>query len=390
MKGSNPNLELTILMPCLNEEETLGICIRKAKKFLTEHHISGEVLISDNGSTDNSKAIAIAEGARLVHAPKKGYGAALIAGICEAKGKYVIMGDADNSYDFSKLELFIEKLREGNDLVMGNRFRGGIQKNAMPFLHRYIGNPVLSFMGRLFFKSKVGDFHCGLRGFNKEKILELDLKSPGMEFASEMVVKATIADLQIIEVPTKLHHDGRSKPPHLNTWQDGWRHFTFLLIYSPKWLFFIPSLTFLVLSLVALITLLPGTIYFNNIGLNIHTLTISGALAIVSYQLFLFAVFIRIFSINMGLFPARKKHIAFSRYFTLERGLVIGGVLLLSGIALFFALLMEWKNQNFGQIENVSETFRLLIPSIVLSLFGIQTIFSSFFIRILNLKESDA
>lgn len=389
MEHTTNLLEFTILMPCLNEAETLGICIRKAINFLKENAISGEVLISDNGSTDESVDIALSEGARVVHASQKGYGAALIKGIHEAKGKYVIMGDADDSYDFSALGSFIEKLKGGYDFVMGNRFQGGIKKGAMPFIHHYFGNPVLSFIGRLFFRSKVGDFHCGMRGFNREKMLQLDLVSPGMEFASEMVVKATITNLKIIEVPTKLYPDGRTNQPHLQTWRDGWRHLVFLLIYSPRWLFFFPSILFLTLSIIALLALLPGTFYLNDIGFDIHTLTIAGAAAVISYQLFLFAVFIRIFSINMGLYPAHKKHVTFTKFFTLERGIGLGSVLFLMGLVMFFILLFKWKNVGFGPITDVRSTFRLLIPAIVLCLVGIQTIFASFFIRILNLKKQN-
>lgn len=381
-------MELTILMPCLNESETLARCIRKARNFLMENKIEGEVLIADNGSTDQSVEIAQNEGARVVHVKEKGYGNALIAGIHASKGKFVIMGDADDSYDFSSLEPFITKLREGNDLVMGNRFAGGIAKGAMPALHRYLGNPVLSFVGRLFFKSTIGDFHCGLRGFNKEKICSLNLVSPGMEFASEIVVKATIAKLRIAEVPTRLYPDGRTRSPHLRTWSDGWRHLVFLLIYSPRWLFFYPALFFLFLSLAGIFVLLPGTFYFKNVGLDIHTLTVAGFTTVLSYQLFLFAVFIRVFSINQGLYPPQKKHKLFSGYFTLERGLVLGFFLVLTGFFLLGILFFEWAKLDFGQISDVGSTFRLLIPGITLLSLGFQTIFSSFFLRILNLKNT--
>ena len=230
--------ELTILMPCLNEEETIGLCIRKALSFLEQHQIKGEVLIADNGSTDQSRDIARRLGARVVNVEEKGYGSALLGGIRAAKGQYIIMGDSDDSYDFLNLMPFVSKLREGYDLVMGNRFKGGIEKGAMPFLHRYLGNPVLTFIGRLFFRIGISDFHCGLRGFRRESILAIGLNTPGMEFASEMVVKSALSGLKIAEVPTTLSPDGRSRPPHLNTWRDGWRHLRFLLIYSPRWMFF--------------------------------------------------------------------------------------------------------------------------------------------------------
>lgn len=379
-------MELTILMPCLNESETLANCIRKAKKFLLEYKVEGEVLIADNGSSDNSVEIAESEGARVVHASQKGYGGALKAGIEDAKGKYVIMGDADDSYDFYPLMPFIEKLREGNDLVMGNRFKGGVEKGAMPFLHRYLGNPVLSFVGRLFFSSPVRDFHCGLRGFNRQKILELGLVTPGMEFASEMVVKATLLGYKMAEVPVILYPDGRKRPPHLNTWPDGWRHLVFLLMYSPKWLFFLPSLFIFFVSLSGLLALLPGTRNIFNLNLDIHTLTIAGAMAVLSYQLFLFAVFIRIYSMNQGLFPAKKKHMIFFKIFTLERGLGIGFSVLIIGLIVFSVLLNKWAKTGFGEINDISASFRLLIPSITLISLGIQTIFSSFFLRILGIN----
>lgn len=251
--------ELTILMPCLNEAETIGICVRKARAFLDQYNLEGEVLIADNGSTDGSQAIAQAEGARVVAIPVKGYGAALLGGINAAYGHYIIMGDADDSYDFSSLMPFVERLRAGDDVVMGNRFRGGIAKGAMPFLHRYLGNPVLSFLGRLFFNLKNGDFHCGLRGFNREKISQLRCNTTGMEFASEMLVKASLAHYTISEVPTTLKPDGRTRPPHLRTWRDGWRHLRFLLIHTPRWLFFYPGVASVLLGVLgAAAVAIPG------------------------------------------------------------------------------------------------------------------------------------
>lgn len=237
-------IELSIVMPCLNEEETLAVCIDKAKQFLLESKIVGEIIIADNGSTDNSLEIARQKNARIIHVEAKGYGNALKSGIAAALGKYVIMGDSDDSYDFYALAPFVEKLREGYDLVMGNRFKGGIMKGAMPFKNRYLGNPVLSFVGRLFFSIKIGDFHCGLRGFSKEAVQKMDLRTTGMEFASEMVVKASLHKMKITEVPTILHPDGRSRPPHLKPWRDGWRHLRFLLLYSPAWLFLYPGVFF--------------------------------------------------------------------------------------------------------------------------------------------------
>lgn len=378
--------EFTILMPCLNEAETLAACIRKARKSLDENGISGEILIADNGSNDGSVDIAIKEGARVAVAEQKGYGAALITGIREAKGKYVIMGDADDSYDFSKLMPFVEKLREGYDLVMGNRFAGKISQGAMPAVHRYFGNPLLSYVGRVFFKYPIGDFNSGLRGFKKDSIAALNLVTPGMEFAPEMVIKSTIHNYRITEVPITLHPDGRNRKPHLRTWTDGWRQLVFLLIYSPKWLFFVPSLILFLLALAGIIVLLPGTLYFDNLGLDIHTLTVSGGVAVMAYQLFIFALFVRIYSIRQGLFPARKKHQKFIRAFTLERGIGIGLVLFLSGLFLVSVLLYKWYKLNFGPINDFEQSFRILIPGLTLLSLGLQTIFSSFVLRILNME----
>lgn len=377
---------LTILMPCLNEAETLEICITKANRFLKNSGVTGEILVADNGSTDGSIDIAMQLGARVINVLEKGYGSALIAGINSARGSYIIMGDADDSYDFLNLEKFVEKFQEGYDLVMGNRFKGGIKKGAMPPLNRYIGNPVLSFIGRLFFNSTIKDFHCGLRGFNKEKILELGLITTGMEFASEMVVKATILNYKLAEVPITLYPDGRSRPPHLKPWRDGWRHLIFLLMYSPKWLFFFPSLFFFFVSLTGLFFILPGTFWIHNMGLDIHSLTITGAMVVLSYSLFLFAVFIRIYSMNQGLYPAKRKHLLFFKIFTLERGIGAGLIMLCSGIVILILLFEQWVNLDFGPIIDISSTFRMLIPAITLISLGVLTVFASFFLRILGLN----
>ena len=380
-------LELTILMPCLNEAETIGICIRKARGYIERSGIPGEVLIADNGSTDGSREIALELGAKVVSVPEKGYGSALISGINSARGKYIIMGDADDSYDFSNLDPFIQELERGGDLVMGNRFKGGIRKNAMPFLHKNLGNPVLSFIGRLFFDIKIGDFHCGLRGFKAEKIRSLNLKTTGMEFASEMIVKARFFNLNIVEVPTVLYPDGRSRPPHLKTWRDGWRHLVFLLIYSPRWLFLYPGL-FMFLCCSVLFGVLQfsrlkvGRVYFD-----IHSLIIVGFGIIVSFQIILFAVFSKVFSTNYGLIPERENYKIWYKYFNLERGIISGLLLLIMGIVILFSSLLYWKNLQFGEVKNISSTFREVILGSVLSTLGVQIIFSSFMFRIIGIES---
>ncbi|HEY9721799.1 MAG TPA: glycosyltransferase family 2 protein, partial [Oscillatoriaceae cyanobacterium] len=277
-------LELSILMPCLNEAETLAICIQKAQAFLRESGVEGEVLIADNGSTDGSQAIASALGARVIHVPERGYGAALLEGIRQAYGRYVVMGDADDSYDFSSLGAFLVRLREGHQLVMGNRFQGGIAPGAMPPLHRYLGNPVLTGIGKLFFGSPCGDFHCGLRAFDRAAIEGLQLRTLGMEFASEMVVKATLHGLRIAEVPTRLAKDGRSRPPHLRSWRDGWRHLRFLLMYSPRWLFFYPGASLVLLGLFLMALVLPGPRHVGMATLDVHTLYVAAGMVLLGVQ----------------------------------------------------------------------------------------------------------
>ena len=283
--------ELSVVMPCLNESETLATCIRKARTALTTHGIDGEILIADNGSTDGSQEIAAREGARVVDVPVRGYGAALMAGIQAAKGKYVLMGDSDDSYDFGHPHRFLEPLREGADLVMGNRFRGGIEPGAMPFLHRYLGNPVLSLIGRVFFRVPSGDLYCGLRAFNRESILKLNLRSKGMEFAHEMVVRSALSGYRIVEIPTTLRPDGRNRPPHLRTWRDGWRTLRFLLLYSPRWLFLYPGAVLIVLGLAGSAWLLQGPQFIRGVGLDVHTLLYAFVSVLLGFQLVAFAVF---------------------------------------------------------------------------------------------------
>ena len=382
-----PELELSIVMPCLNEAETLAVCIRKAQNYLNRSHIKGEVIVADNGSNDGSQAIATRLNARLVHVAEKGYGTALMGGIQAARSRYVIMADADDSYDFSQLDGFVDKLREGYDLVMGNRFQGGIRPGAMPWLHRYLGNPVLSGIGRLFFKSPVGDFHCGLRGFSRQAILGLHLRSTGMEFASEMVVKATLNGLKITEVPTTLSPDGRSRPPHLRRWRDGWRHLRFLLIYSPRWLFLYPGLGLLLLGLAVMAWLLPGPRNLGSITFDIHTLLYAAMSVLLGLQAVGFALFATYYGIQQGLLPPQDRFSHLLSRLTLERGLVLGIVLVLVGLAGTLWAVFGWRAADFGPLSP-STTMRLAIPSVTALTAGFQVLFMSFFLGLLYQRSS--
>lgn len=378
--------ELSIVMPCLNECETLKTCILKAQQSLKELNVDGEVVIADNGSTDGSQNIATQLGARLVNVENKGYGAALEGGIAAARGKFIIMGDADDSYDFTRLGPFVEKLREGYDLVMGNRFRGGIKAGAMPPLHKYLGNPVLSAIGRLFFHSQIGDFHCGLRGFSKVAITQMDLRTTGMEFASEMVVKATLHNMRIAEIPTTLSPDGRSRPPHLKSWRDGWRHLRFLLLYSPRWLFIYPGGMLMLLGLTTGLWLLTGPKTIGSVTFDVHTLMYAALAILVGFQSIVFAVFTKIFAITEGLFPKDNLLEKLFRYISLEVGLLIGGVLLLVGLATSIYAFSFWGLRYFGPL-NTSETMRIVILAFTLLTLGSQIVLSSFFLSILGLRK---
>ncbi|MEE9194205.1 MAG: glycosyltransferase family 2 protein [Alphaproteobacteria bacterium] len=373
-------------MPCLDEAETIAICIEKARGYMERCGISGEVLIADNGSTDGSQAIAESLGARVVPIPKKGYGSALLGGILAAKGQYVIMGDADDSYDFSDLDYFIEKLREGHDLVMGNRFKGGIKPGAMPPLHRYLGNPVLTGFGRLFFKSPVGDFHCGLRGFNRQAIQNLGLTSSGMEFASEMVVKATLQDLRIAEVPTTLSPDGRTRAPHLRSWRDGWRHLRFLLLFSPRWLFLYPGASLMALGLLSMIWLLPGPRHLGGLTLDVHTLVYSAAAIVCGFQAVAFALFTKIYAIDAGLLPRDPRIVKLGELFSLEIGLVVGSVLLLGGLGASIFAVEIWGQSEFSDLDP-TVSMRIVLPGATAIILGLQIVFSSFFFSVLELSR---
>ena len=381
------SVELTILMPCLNEAETLALCIDKARAYLARSGIAGEVVIADNGSTDGSQAIAVSHGARVVPIAARGYGSALIGGIRGARGRYVIMGDSDDSYDFSRLEAFVERLREGWQLVMGNRFKGGIAPGAMPPLHRYLGNPVLTGIGRLFFRSPSGDFHCGLRGFDRTAILDLDLQTSGMEFASEMVIKATIGGLRITEVPTTLSPDGRSRPPHLRSWRDGWRHLRFLLLFSPRWLFLYPGLLAIGLGALTMLWLLPGPRRVSGVTFDIHTLLYASLAVNVGYQAIQFWTFAKLYGMREGFVPPDPVFRRFMGIATLERGLIAGLVLLILGLGIGIAAVSAWDTSQFGALSP-GVTMRLVIPSATAILLAFQTAYGAFFLSVLEIRAT--
>jgi len=389
LNQNDDNIELTILMPCLNEEETLGVCIDKARGYLEKHNVNGEVLIADNGSTDASISIAEEKGARVVNVERKGYGAALQGGIKNAKGKFIIMGDADDSYDFVNLQKFVDKLRDGYDLVMGNRFKGGVKKGAMPFLHKYLGNPVLSFIGRLFFKIPVGDFHCGLRGFNKEKITSLKLHTTGMEFASEMVVSSALNKFKIAEVPTTLSPDGRTSAPHLNTWRDGWRHLRFLLMYSPRWLFFYPSLLVFAFGISLTAALFSGPVTFiSGITLDVHSVIVASFSTLVGAQGMFLSVVTRRYAVMKGFLPENEKHSWIFKLMTLEKVIAVAIVLFIAGFAGAFHSVSVWLSADMGPLEYGSLVRELMISGTAIAL-AIQSGFTAFFAEILNIRTDD-
>jgi glycosyltransferase involved in cell wall biosynthesis len=380
-------VELTVLMPCLNEAETLAQCIRKARACIARLGLDAEVLIADNGSTDGSQRIAVEEGARVVAVPTRGYGAALYHGSLQARGRYIIMGDADDSYDFSKLDLFIEKLREGFDLVMGNRFRGGVRPGAMPWKNRYIGNPVLSAIGRLFFKSPAGDFHCGLRGFSRDAFDRLELQTTGMEFASEMVIKATLLGMRIAEVPTTLDKDGRSRPPHLRPWSDGWRHLRFMLLYSPRWLFLYPGMLLMLAGLVVGALLLPGPLMLRpNLGLDVHTLLFAFAAVLLGFQGVSFAFCARAYALNEKLLPSDPRLERLFQRYTLETGLMVGLLLLLVGLGAAIYAVVGWSRVGFGELDPRA-MLRTAIPAVTAICLGGQVVLTSFLMSFLGLRR---
>ena len=369
------SVELSIVMPCLNEAETLGSCIQKAQTFIERHNLSAEIIIGDNGSTDGSQDIARQLGAKVVHVARKGYGNASRGAIDAARGTYIITADTDDSHDLLHLDPFLEKLRAGYDLVMGNRFKGENKEKAMPFLHRYIGNPALTFIGNLFFKTKIGDFHCGLRGFTRKAYQQMELSTSGMEFASEIVVKASMLNLKITEVPTTVFPSGRSRKPHLRTFPDGWRHLRFLLLYSPKWLFLIPGILFMLVG----VTAVTGQILNLSETSDLKWLILASGLFLIGFQFVLFYALTKIYATNHGLIPRSDNYHKLFNYFTLERGLLLG--FLLTGAGAVFSYL------GLASKDEIYQALKTIIPASMAIALGVQIILFSFFFSILGLKD---
>lgn len=382
-------LELTILMPCLNEAETVGTCVQQATGFLARAGIAGEVLVADNGSTDRSIELASLAGARVVRIAEKGYGSALLGGIQAARGRYVIMADADSSYDFSRLDEFVHALRAGNTMVIGHRFKGGIRPGAMPALHRYLGNPALSFIGRLFFSSRVGDFHCGLRGVDRQAALDLGLRETGMEFASEMIVKATLASWRIAEVPTVLSPHGRSRRPHLRTWRDGWRHLRFLLMMSPRWLLLYPGLLLITAGIGAQALIIHGPVMIDGVGFDIHTMLYAAGATVLGTQLLLFSLVARTVGVLKGVLPVTPSLGRFLDVFTLERGILLGATLGLTGLGLAVYSVASWAHARLAALDPVM-MMRIAIPSVTLMLAGAEIVFASFILGFIDVRNQRA
>jgi glycosyltransferase involved in cell wall biosynthesis len=381
-------VELSVVMPCLNEAETLASCIAKAQTGIQRAGVRGEIVIADNGSADGSQAIAEKSGARVVPVKERGYGSALRGGIRAAAGKWIVMGDADDSYDFSELNGFVAKLREGFELVMGCRLPSGggrIMPDAMPLKNRWLGNPTLSFIGRLFFKCPAHDFHCGLRAFTRAGFEKMDLQTTGMEFASEMVIKSTLKQLRIAEVPITLYKDGRSRPPHLKPWRDGWRHLRFMLLYSPRWLFLVPGLLLAAIGLVMSATLSLHNLRIRGVAFDVGTLAVACMMVVIGFQLVAFAVYTKVFAIAEGLLPDDPRLARLFKVFTLEKGLVAGVIVLLCGLALLVRAVWIWREAGYGMLSP-EENLRRLIPAATLVILGIQGVFASFFMSVLGLK----
>jgi glycosyltransferase involved in cell wall biosynthesis len=378
-------IELTILMPCLNEAETIGACIVRARKLLTDYGIEGEILISDNGSSDGSQRIADDLGARVVNCPVRGYGAALQFGIENAQGVFVLMGDSDDSYHFDEAMAMVQQLRQGYDVCMGTRLKGTIEQGAMPFLNRYLGNPLLTGIGKFLFGLRISDFHCGMRAFSREKVLRLDLVTTGMEWASEMVVKAWLAGLSFSEVPITLHKDGRSRAPHLKRWRDGWRHLRFMLLHCPTWLFTYPGLFMMAMGMLGEAILAKGMVPLGKIRLDVHTMLICSMLVILGMQTVSTGVFARLYSSLTGILPFDEKFDGFIRKFTLEKLLVACLVAGFAGLAGFSHVMWEWYRTGFSELDYRS-TMRMLIPALTLIAVSVQGMFNGFMLSILFLK----
>ena len=381
------HLELTILMPCLNEAETVAACVSKARGFLERAGVVGEVLVADNGSTDGSPELAQVAGARVIHVSAKGYGSALMEGMRSARGRFVIMGDADDSYDFSNLDAFLGCLRSGHPMVIGHRFRGGISRGAMPWLHRYLGNPVLSFLGQLFFSCRIGDFHCGLRGVDRAAALQLGLTAPGMEFASEMIVKAALARWHIAEVPTTLAPAGRSRAPHLRSFRDGWRHLRFLLLMSPRWLLLYPGMGLIAAGVAGQLAILHGPIVIHGVGFDIHTMLYAAGATILGLQLVLFSLVARTVGVLKNLMPMTDALARFLRLFTLERGIILGSLLGVIGLGLAVFSIETWARARLGALDPVT-MMRIAIPSVTMMLAGGEILFSSFLLGLIDVRPT--
>jgi glycosyltransferase involved in cell wall biosynthesis len=391
--GSTPpppeqsTLELTVLMPCLNEVETVARCVAKARACVERLGIEAEVLVADNGSTDGSQASARAAGARVVQVPEPGYGAALYQGTLSAHGRYVIMGDADDSYDFSRLDPFVDQLRAGAELVMGNRFWGGIRPGAMPWKNQYLGNPLLSAIGRLFFACPVHDFHCGMRGFSRDAFVRMRLQTTGMEYASEMVIKATLLGMRIAEVPTTLDKDGRKRPPHLRPWRDGWRHLRFMLLYSPRWLFLYPGAALMLVGLLVAFLLLPGPLQvMNRVTFDVHTLLFAFAAVLIGFQSVAFAFCARAYALHEGLLPEDPRLEQLLGRFTLEAGLAIGALLFMAGLATAVGTVVVWSRASFGPLDP-TVTLRAAIPAVTAICLGGQVVITSFLLSFIGMRK---
>jgi Glycosyl transferase family 2 len=381
--------EVSVVMPCLNEADTLGVCVDKALAALLSAGISGEVIVADNGSSDASREIARSRGARVVEIAAKGYGSALMGGIAAARGRYVIMGDADDSYDFGETPKFVEKLRQGYDLVQGCRLpRGGgtVKPGAMPFSHRWLGNPGLTFLVRTWFRAPVNDVYCGMRGFTKRLYATLDQRCTGMEFATEMIIKSSLMGKRIAEVPITLHPDGRkSHPPHLKTFRDGWRTLRFFMMCSPRWLYFLPGFLCMLLGLVGYALALPAAT-IGGVTFDAHTLLFASLAILCGYQAVLFGVFAKTFAMAEHLLPEDPLMMRLFGIINLERGLLVSAGSLLLGLGLLFAAIMQWRATGYGHLD-YARTMRYVIPGSTLTALGFQTFLSSFFISILGMAR---